>query len=389
MTLALVSTTYHYPLPLLESVFSTRPPIPAILSSYVQLDFFLPDRLNLNCFQVPENRLEEALSLLGDAGFDLYDDDPERLGVSQMSSPPLSPVSDRAHDHPSSAVLTRTRSSTNTSLGSVMSQAENLSQPTETQSGTPPKPRAHSPTGHVELLPSSLACVGLSDTERESWTLKIFKLVCFPDLINVGVASGSADTTRKERALPPTPPPVDLVDDAHATNGKPPVRPTVSIPDQFPVELEAAQKVISPRRPFLSFTTSPDGSSLITDVSELASLFPPSERHLVKNGGELDFDDFRRSGSSDLSSCENDSDDITLQCLQIDLQKFGLGMSIGCRVSQYFLTCFTDKHGLVNRFSSVLGEHHIDHLYSSTYKTANLLVSPPLFTAMQIILVFM
>lgn len=34
----------------------------------------------------------------------------------------------------------------------------------------------------------------------------------------------------------------------------------------------------------------------------------------------------------------------------------------------------SDKHGLVNRFSRILEQNGINHMYSSTYKTANLLV---------------
>jgi hypothetical protein len=36
-----------------------------------------------------------------------------------------------------------------------------------------------------------------------------------------------------------------------------------------------------------------------------------------------------------------------------------------------------DKHGLVNRFSQVLEQNGINHMYSSTFKTANILVSMP------------
>lgn len=46
-----------------------------------------------------------------------------------------------------------------------------------------------------------------------------------------------------------------------------------------------------------------------------------------------------------------------MRCLQIDVQRFGL-----------------DKHGLINRFSKVLDSNGINHMYSSTFKTANLLV---------------
>ena len=33
-----------------------------------------------------------------------------------------------------------------------------------------------------------------------------------------------------------------------------------------------------------------------------------------------------------------------------------------------------EKHGLIHRFSGILDENGINHMYSSTYKTANLLV---------------
>lgn len=51
-----------------------------------------------------------------------------------------------------------------------------------------------------------------------------------------------------------------------------------------------------------------------------------------------------------------------LKCLQIDLARFGL-----------------EKHGLVNKFSRVLENAGINHMYSSTYKTANLLVRMGVF----------
>ena len=38
------------------------------------------------------------------------------------------------------------------------------------------------------------------------------------------------------------------------------------------------------------------------------------------------------------------------------------------------LIIVTDKHGLVNRYSRTLEENGINHMYSSTYKTANLLI---------------
>ncbi|KAJ2927893.1 hypothetical protein H1R20_g9191, partial [Candolleomyces eurysporus] len=83
---------------------------------------------------------------------------------------------------------------------------------------------------------------------------------------------------------------------------------------------------------------------------------------MVICGGELDAADERLAGAShpEDSDGEEDEDDRqegSLKCLQIDLRRFGL-----------------DKHGLVNRFSRVLEENGINHMYSSTFKTANLLV---------------
>jgi len=88
---------------------------------------------------------------------------------------------------------------------------------------------------------------------------------------------------------------------------------------------------------------------------------------MVVGGGELDAADERIARQEeeeefglDESTSENDEsggESGLLKCLQIDLRKFGL-----------------DKHGLVNRFSRVLEENGINHMHSSTYKTANLLV---------------
>lgn len=124
--------------------------------------------------------------------------------------------------------------------------------------------------------------------------------------------------------------------------------------------------------PFFSFTRTSEGSSLTASVHLLASLFPRSERHMVMCSGELDvLDDVREAEDGfeviereDIASEDGDGEGDGLEeplgpvrCLQIDLRKFGL-----------------DKHGLVSRFSRTLEENGINHMYSSTYKTANLLV---------------
>ncbi|KIM68925.1 hypothetical protein SCLCIDRAFT_7121 [Scleroderma citrinum Foug A] len=78
--------------------------------------------------------------------------------------------------------------------------------------------------------------------------------------------------------------------------------------------------------PFFSFTRTSEGSSLTTDVSVLAALFPPSERHMLICAGDLDAPE---SGSSDDSEgSDEDEEEMeggTLKCLQIDLRRFGLG----------------------------------------------------------------
>ncbi|KAI0082384.1 hypothetical protein K474DRAFT_1681303 [Panus rudis PR-1116 ss-1] len=120
--------------------------------------------------------------------------------------------------------------------------------------------------------------------------------------------------------------------------------------------------------PFFSFTRTSEGSSLTASVPLLAALFPAEERDMVICSGELDIQD-SRSVSPDGAQEEDESLEGgvrasglpeplgIMRCLQIDLRKFGL-----------------DKHGLVSRFSRTLEQNGINHMYSSTYKTANLLV---------------
>jgi hypothetical protein len=84
-----------------------------------------------------------------------------------------------------------------------------------------------------------------------------------------------------------------------------------------------------PKVPFFSFTRTSEGSSLTTDVSLLAALFPPSERHMLICAGELDALDAHDSNSDSESDEDQDDDTLseggTLKCLQIDLRRFGLG----------------------------------------------------------------
>ena len=144
----------------------------------------------------------------------------------------------------------------------------------------------------------------------------------------------------------------------------------------------SAASLASPIVPFFSFTRTGEGSSLTAPVSLLAALFPPHERDMVICSDELDILDSRQASPETEEDDESEADDTApqgpLRCLQIDLRKFGLGESHGDASDRgELLTTYPrtpDKHGLVNRFSRTLQENGINHMYNSTYKTANLLV---------------
>ncbi|KAI9056507.1 hypothetical protein FKP32DRAFT_1586057 [Trametes sanguinea] len=279
----------------------------------------------------------------------------------------------------------------------------------------------------VRVLSPDMTCVGLSDDSADTWGLKIVKLVAFPELIlgpsgktptartseniarpprasspsilsalpeehihvlsfNEGdVGSGSDTTTR----VAPESPKKDLMglnetDPQHNARSRRPrlghldtlqtIRPdqTHTSPQSSrscSTSSSSSDSAPSPLVPFFSFTRTPEGSSLAAPVSLLAALFPASERHMVMCSQELDILDSRNASpecwtEEDESTLEDEDTggalpepQGTLKCLQIDLRKFGL-----------------EKHGLVNRFSRTLEENGINHMYSSTYKTANLLI---------------
>ncbi|KAH7916275.1 hypothetical protein BJ138DRAFT_996108 [Hygrophoropsis aurantiaca] len=417
---------------------------------------------------VKESRLQEVMNLLGSAGFDLYSSDPDLL-TSRVVSPILSPilmddssVADIGHDFTteSGAVLTRTRSSIDASVSAAAIAFHNLAVHRNTQGESPelsPIPprlpsraKSHSPTaGEVVVLSPNLACVGLSDDNIDTWSLKIVKLVAFPELIPAKrssrpskKSSSSDDSRGHPSGFIAIPHPIntsspfssprrghhrrdsssdslsssseeegyfshsprgnlsaasllsyrsypDLVKSAPVSS--PSFKPTAKhlTAPVAPLSPLSPLDPLAPRHPglghsektggsssaikkqiygnnhydvpFFSFTRTSEGSSLTTDVSMLAMLFPPNERYMVKCSGELDILDAQNSDAE--SESEDDAEDASLQggtlkCLQIDLRRFGL-----------------DKHGLVNSYSQVLEKNGINHMYSSTYKTANLLVS--------------
>ncbi|KAH0839833.1 hypothetical protein J3R83DRAFT_780 [Lanmaoa asiatica] len=358
------------------------------------------------------------MSLFGAAGFDLYSSDPELL-MSRVVSPLLSPVlpdvfhvSDIGPEFSpeSGAVLTRTRSSVDASAAVAASTLHCLNEDTNQKNGTgriphhrpPSRDKSHSPScTDVTILPSKLACVGLTDESVDSWSLKIVKLVAFPDLIPVKEShllrgSGCNDRTTKmstskkldeitipsflswprrgsdstdsvsssseddegylshspRRDLPsvlPTTGSRSYPDISHAIPSltpsfKPTAKHLVSqVPTLSPVELsfpslsrsavypptDKQMNSMFPRISFFSFTRTSEGSSLTTDVSILATLFPPGERHMLICAGELDALDAHATSSDSDSDQGQNSDALseggTLKCLQIDLRRFGLG----------------------------------------------------------------
>jgi len=101
----------------------------------------------------------------------------------------------------------------------------------------------------------------------------------------------------------------------------------------------------SPKIPFFSITRTNEGFSLITSQEAVSALFVKENADQEQNDGDVNKAD------------ESDPDPERLTCLQIDLSKYGL-----------------DKVGLVDRFSHILESNDINHMYSATYKTANILV---------------
>ncbi|KAL1723479.1 hypothetical protein EV715DRAFT_246024 [Schizophyllum commune] len=361
---------------------------------------------------VKESRLAEVMNLFSVAGFDLYSTCPPE---SPMLSPITSPSLDDAHaadKHSTGAVLTRTRSNVD---GASTAPSRSSSMDNDHESSR----KSHSPVnGDVKVPGEDLTCIGLVDSEVESWALKIIKLVAFPDLIQLPSQDSAATPHPQDRPLTPSTPLFEDADPFFSSSHSAPSDDSSSSSDEDgyfshspggehssssssatsasasrsstdltstrePSHLTSASKhVVSSLTPltslnadtpratpfpssskrstvsFFSFTRSPEGSSLTAGSDILAALFPPAERHMVLCGGELDAADARAAGQP-VPDEDNDADDSAcLKCLQIDLRRFGL-----------------DKHGIINRYSRILEEHGINHMYSSTSHTANLLVS--------------
>ncbi|KAG6880151.1 hypothetical protein C0992_004603 [Termitomyces sp. T32_za158] len=141
---------------------------------------------------VKESRLQETMSLLAEAGFEIF-------SGSESANSPIIPacsnLSSSIHDFRPDSMLgtsiTRARSGTdptgakfdsNSVWDNHQKSSDGPTSPPETKS---PRKNSMSPNaGDVHLLPSDLACVGLSEElGADHWGLKIVKLVAFPELI--------------------------------------------------------------------------------------------------------------------------------------------------------------------------------------------------------------
>ena len=365
------------------------------------------------------------MCLLASAGFEIYSSD--------AASPirPTRPFPFQTPEVHSSALpdnpLTRARSATDPT-----SQTTAPSHPSHIGRTTPGVQRrlSHSPTlADVRLLPSDLACVGLSDDPGvDHWGLKIVKLVAFPELIcSSGFPRSALAATKSPHTEKPSSLLLDLTpaiplhssptsssssllsedeDDGYFSHSPQAESYSPNLTPASRCHSETFRNSVPPRSkksnvhksqnhkrtapiprlplspdsgvPFLSYTRTSEGSSLTADVYVLSTLFPPSERHMVNSSGELDDADQRlKNGMGHSPDDETLSQMNILSCLQIDLQRFGLGIysTLLSILHTYLHSLLEDKHGLVNRFSQVLRENGINHMYSSTFKTANILVS--------------
>ncbi|CUA73861.1 hypothetical protein RSOLAG22IIIB_01382 [Rhizoctonia solani] len=224
----------------------------------------------------------------------------------------------------------------------------------------------------VEAVAADLAVIGLSEDASDSWLSRMILLMLYPNMIITPWASPAACKPQDETDLEPETPaeldnhcsPFDDEEqhlDCSASPASPatshsPAASASSHPEPTPntdrshsTRLRSSRRSAPPPQPFFSFTRAKgECASVVADIRLLASLFPPADRHMVLSAHELEGVDEIALTSGDVKAA--------MRCLTIDLPH-GL-----------------DAHGLVNHFSSTLHNNGINHLYSSTYKTANLLV---------------
>jgi hypothetical protein len=308
------------------------------------------------------------------------------------STLPIEPIS------PTGAVLTRPHSNSVSPIGRSRSSTASSVQTFASALPSPGLQGSSNPeSANVRILTPTLTCIGLPSEDSDAWVLKLVKLITCPDLIIPSLSSGPLDGLALELDSPfaefdgehpdsPISPDsseediedeedlADLPDEHFVTTSEGPTvgiqrsirRPTLthratltsSDPDRAPNRPTDSRAIAA--APYFSFTRAPEGASLTSSVSLLAALFPSgSARFGLSCANALDSFDgpsHSRSSSSSHGTARGGPGEGRL-CLQIDLRKYAL-----------------DAHGLVHRFTTALAAHQIEHVYSSTFRTANILV---------------
>lgn len=358
---------------------------------------------------VKSSSLPSVIALLAHAGFGLYSTD--AVALTSTMSPPLPALDARRMSIRGSLVLDgdvsahgfgivnvddtfalpspkRHRSTSSSSVqsislpagaypfpSSIISPLSSLSTDSSDseREGDEPKQRtreAPKMPPKVEAVAADLAVIGLSEDASDSWLSRMILLMLYPNMIATPWASPAGRTPVEVLSEPETPAELENTcspcdeehEREHARSPSPtsPISPAASMSSYGSSRREAASSTVrsaprsqqrssSPPQPFFSFTRAKgECASVVADVRLLAALFPTPDRHMVLSAHELEGVDEIALTCGEVKA--------SMRCLTIDLPH-GL-----------------DTHGLVNHFSSTLHRNGINHLYSSTYKTANLLV---------------
>ncbi|KAB5594205.1 hypothetical protein CTheo_2286 [Ceratobasidium theobromae] len=275
--------------------------------------------------------------------------------------------------------------STVSPLSSLSTESSDSEQ--DNDEAKPRKPRGVTklpPT--VEAVAADLAVIGLNEDASDSWLSRMILLMLYPNMIITPWASPAACKPQDGEDFDYETP-AELDNSLSPLNEErdrlslptSPLSPTASHSSGASFQAEPASSTVRsrsadsrsgrsspPSQPFFSFTRAKgECASVVADVRLLASLFPPPDRHMVLSAHELEGVDEIAMTSGDVKAA--------MRCLTIDLPH-GLGQSSFLFSAKRHAHPRSDTHGLVNHFSSILHTNGINHLYSSTYKTANLLV---------------
>ncbi|CDO73736.1 hypothetical protein BN946_scf185015.g64 [Trametes cinnabarina] len=353
---------------------------------------------------VKEGRLAEVMSLLGSAGFDLYLSDPTNLTaqISTFASPMVSPTSEdeqsislielnsfhaagrNSIDTTSGVVFTRSRSNTSGTTSSSGSRSREFllgsgaPVPTseEMPSDTPPVPDRRPPLNRVpsrspsacdvRVLSPDMTCVGLSDDSADTWGLKIVKLVAFPELIlgHSGThvnARASENLTRPPRASSPSL--LSALPEEHIH--------LLSFNEGDIGSGSDTTTRVAPESPKKDPTGADDADPAVFEFDDTATDHSSDEEDAHRVDENLRS---RRPGLGHLDTLQTITPDKRNSPPSSRSRSTSSSSSDFAPPPLVPFFSFTQKHGLVNRFSRTLEENGINHMYSSTYKTANLLI---------------